>query len=309
MKSWTNVTTFIQVAESQSFVQAANALGLSPPAVSKAIAKLEAELGVKLLHRTTRSVSLTPEGERFYEGVTPLMQEMTALTTELIESLSQPQGRLKVSMGAAYGRIWGTRLMPAFLKQYPQIAVELSLNDHDVDLAAEGVDVALRIGSLPDRANLIARPLFTDPLITCATPTYLEQAGYPHYPDDLEHYNCLNFRNRKTGRPMPWFFTIDGQVERRQVKGNLTIDDGEAVGRSAIAGLGISQMPGYMAAAALEQGLLQEVLRDYRPPEVPITALYLERRLVSPRIRAFIDFMVQQRDRSNLQNIEINPIR
>lgn len=299
MKSLSNVTTFIQVAESQSFVQAANALGLSAPAVSKAIAKLEAELGVKLLHRTTRSVSLTPEGERFYEGVTPLVQEMTALTTELTESLSQPQGRLKVSMGVAYGRIWGTQLIPAFLKQYPQLSVELFLDDQDVDLAAEGIDVALRIGVLPDSANLIARRLFTDPLITCATPAYLEQAGCPRHPDDLNYYNCLNFRNRKTGRPMPWFFTIDGQVERKQVKGNLTIDDGEAVGRSAIAGLGISQMPGYMAATALDQGLLIEVLREYRPPEVPITALYLERRLVSPRIRAFVDFMVR-RHLSNL---------
>lgn len=300
MKSLSNVTTFIQVAESQSFVQAANALGLSAPAVSKAIAKLEAELGVKLLHRTTRSVSLTPEGERFYEGVTPLVQEMTALTTELTESLSQPQGRLKVSMGTAYGRIWGTQLMPAFLKQYPQLSVELSLDDQDVDLAAEGIDVALRIGVLPDSANLIARRLLTDPLITCATPAYLEQAGYPCHPDDLDHHNCLNFRNRKTGRPMSWFFTMDGQIERKQVKGNLTIDDGEAVGRSAIAGLGISQMPGYMAAIALEQGLLIEVLREYRPPEVPITALYLERRLVSPRIRAFVDFMVKQRHLSNV---------
>lgn len=295
MKSLSNVATFIQVAESQSFVQAANSLGLSPPAVSKAIAKLEEELGVKLLHRTTRSVSLTPEGERFYEGVKPLMEEMTALTTELTESLSEPQGRLKVSMGSAYGRIWGTRLMPAFLKKYPRISVELSLDDRDVDLAAEGVDVALRIGPLSDSANLIARRLFTDPLITCATSDYLKQAGYPNHPDDLEHHNCLNFRNRKTGRPMPWFFTIDGRVERRLVSGNLTIDDGEAVGRSAIAGLGISQMPGYMAADALEQGLLEEVLHEYRPPEVPITALYLERRLVSPRIQAFIDFMVKQK--------------
>ncbi|MEM9005696.1 MAG: LysR family transcriptional regulator [Cyanobacteria bacterium P01_F01_bin.86] len=300
MKSLSNVTTFIQVAESQSFVYAANALGLSAPAVSKAIAKLEAELGVKLFHRTTRSVSLTPEGERFYEGITPLMQEMAALTTELTESLSQPQGRLKISMGAAYGRIWGTQLMPDFLNQYPQIAVELSLDDQDVDLAAEGIDVALRIGVLPNSANLIARRLFTDPLITCAAPAYLKQAGCPRHPDDLDHYNCLNFRNRKTGRHMPWFFMMDGQVERRQVKGNLTIDDGEAVGRSAIAGLGISQMPGYMAATALEKGLLIEVLHEYRPPEVPITALYLERRLVSPRIRAFVDFMVEQRHLSNL---------
>ena len=292
MRSLSNVITFIQVAEFQSFVRAANALGISPPAASKAIAKLEEELGVKLLHRTTRSVSLTPEGEQFYEGSKPLIEAMNALAIALKDRTGKPQGRLKVSMGSAYGRIRGTRLVSAFMKKYPDISVELSLDDRDVDLAAEGVDIDLRIGFLTDSANLIARRLCTDPLITCATPDYLERSGYPEHPDDLEHHNCLNFRNRKTGRPVPWFFTIDGKVERRLVRGNLTIDDGEAVGRCAIAGMGISQMPGYMAAAALQQRTIEEVLREYRPPEVPITALYLERRLVSPRIRAFIDFMV-----------------
>ena len=294
MKSLSNMTTFIHVAESKSFVEAANNLGLSAPAVSKAVAKLESELGIKLLHRTTRSVSLTPEGERFYEGVKPLLSEIVALSTELTESLKEPQGSLKISMGSAYGRIWGTRLMPTFLQKYPKISVELSLDDCDVDLAAEGVDIALRIGSLPDSANLIARYLKSDPLITCATPDYLKREGYPQHPEDLKHHNCLNFRNRKTGRIVPWFFSINGQTERFLVTGNLTIDDGEAVGKSAIAGVGISQMPYYMANDALERGMLQEVLHEYRPPEVPITALYLERRLVSPRIQAFIDFMVNQ---------------
>jgi len=295
MKSLSNLTTFLHVAECQSFVQAANTLGLSPPAVSKAVAKLEDELGVKLLHRTTRSVSLTPEGERFYEEVKPLMQKMAVLTTELTESLSEPQGQLKISMDCAFGRVWGTRLMPAFLKKYPRVSVELSLDDRYVDLAAERVDIAIRIGILPDSALLIARRLFTDPMITCAAPIYLNQAGYPTHPDHLADHNCLNFRNHNTGRSMPWLFSVDGKVERRIVSGNLTIDDDEAVCRSAIAGVGISQMSGYMAAEALEQGLLKEVLHDYRPPEVPITALYLERRLVAPRIQAFIDFMVKQK--------------
>ena len=295
MKSLSNIATFVRVAESQSFVQAANVLSLSPPAVSKAIAKLEKELGVKLLHRTTRSVSLTAEGEYFYEGVKPLLVEMEALTTELSDRASEPQGRLRISMGAAYGRIWGTQLMPNFLKQYPKLLVELLLEDRTVDLAAESIDVALRIGSLPDSANLIARRLCTDPLIICAAPDYLEQAGYPNHPNDLEHHNCLNFRNRQTGRSMPWVFTLDEQITQKVVSGNLIIDDGEAVKRSAVAGLGISQMPGYMAAAALSAGLLEEVLSCYRPPEVPITALYLERHLVSPRIQAFLDFMGTQK--------------
>ncbi|MBE9048348.1 LysR family transcriptional regulator [Pleurocapsales cyanobacterium LEGE 10410] len=294
MKSLSNIKTFVRVAQTKSFVEAANALGLSPPATSKAVAKLEEELGVKLLHRTTRSVSLTNEGERFYEVTQRLLEEMDDLTQELRDSLSEPRGRLKVSMSAAYGRMWGTKILAQFLRAYPQISVELSLDDREVDLAAEGFDVVIRVGALADSANLIARRLFLDPLITCATPEYLEHCGRPQHPDELERYNCLNFRNRKTGRPMPWIFNIDGQVERRNFAGTLTIDDGEAVGQTAILGMGISQMPGFMAVNALGQGILEEVLVDYRPPFVPFTALYLDRRLVSPRIQAFINFMVEQ---------------
>jgi LysR family transcriptional regulator, regulator for bpeEF and oprC len=294
MKSLSNIKTFIRVAQTKSFVEAANALSLSPPATSKAVAKLETELGVKLLHRTTRSVSLTNEGERFYEVAQKLLEEMDDLTQELQNTLSEPRGRLKISMSAAYGRMWGTKVLAQFLQTYPQISVELSLEDREVDLAAESFDVVIRVGTLADSANLIARRLFVDPLITCATPKYLEHCGRPQHPDELARYNCLSFRNRKTGRPVPWFFTIDEEVKRRNFKGTLTIDDGEAVGQAAMLGMGISQMPGFMAINALQKGTLEEVLADYRPPSVPFTALYLERRLVSPRIQAFIDFMVQQ---------------
>lgn len=292
MKSLSNIKTFVRVAQTKSFVEAANVLSLSPPATSKAVAKLEEELGVKLLHRTTRSVSLTNEGERFYEVAQRLLEEMDNLVQELKDTKTEPRGRLKVSMSTAYGRMWGTILLAQFRRDYPQISVDLSLDDRDVDLAAEGFDVVIRVGELADSANLIARRLFLDPLITCATPEYLERYGRPQHPDELAQYNCLNFRNRKTGRLVPWFFTIDEQIERRNFTGTLTIDDGEAVGQAAILGMGISQMPGFMATNALTEGKLEEVLADYRPPEVPFTALYLERRLVSPRIQAFIDFMV-----------------
>ena len=292
MKSLSNIKTFVRVAQTKSFVEAANVLSLSPPATSKAVAKLEEELGVKLLHRTTRSVSLTNEGERFYEVAQRLLEEMDDLVQELKDTKTEPSGRLKVSMSTAYGRMWGTILLAQFRRDYPQISVELSLDDRDVDLAAEGFDVVIRVGELADSANLIARRLFLDPLITCATPEYLERYGRPQHPEELAQYNCLNFRNRKTGRLVPWFFTIDEQIERRNFTGTLTIDDGEAVGQAAMLGMGISQMPGFMAINALTEGKLEEILADYRPPEVPFTALYLERRLVSPRIQAFIDFMV-----------------
>ena len=292
MKSLSNIKTFVRVAQTKSFVEAANILSLSPPATSKAVAKLEEELGVKLLHRTTRSVSLTNEGERFYEVAQRLLEEMDDLVQELKDTKTEPSGRLKVSMSAAYGRMWGTILLAQFLQAYPQISVDLSLDDRDVDLAAEGFDVVIRVGELADSANLIARRLFLDPLITCATPEYLEHYGRQHHPEELAQYNCLNFRNRKTGRLVHWFFTIDEQIERRNFTGTLTIDDGEAVGQAAMLDMGISQMPGFMAINALTEGKLEEVLADYRQDDVTFTALYLERRLVSPRIQAFIDFMV-----------------
>jgi len=172
--------------------------------------------------------------------------------------------------------------------------VGISLDDKDVDLVESGIDVAIRVAALADSANLMARRLFVDPLVTCATPEYLDFYGRPQHPSELEQHNCLNFRNRKTGRLMPWFFTINGQVERRIFQGRLTIDDGEAVGQTAMLGMGISQMPGFMAINALQEGILEEILVNFRPPEVPFTALYLDRRLVSPRIQTFIDFMAKQ---------------
>lgn len=288
-KNLTAVSAVVQVAEQGSFADASRVLGLSTSATSKSIGRLEDELGVKLFRRTTRSVSLTPEGERYVEGIRPLLLEMDAVTAEVTDSTLAPRGQLRVSVPAAYGRMVLVPQLFEFSERYPDVQLELSLEDRDVDLAAEQADVAVRAGALPDSANLVARKLFDDPLITCAAPTYLDRQGPPETIEDLKGHNCLNFRNRRTGRPVPWLFAGD---VRMPVSGGLAVDDGEAVGRAAIAGVGISQMPGFMAREALEDGRLIEVLRSHRPPPVQFSALYLDRRLVSPRIRALIDFLV-----------------
>ena len=285
------VAAFIQVAETGAFNEAARRLDLSPSATSKSVSRLEEDLGVKLLHRTTRSVSLTPEGERYLEGAKRIVADMAALGEEVSNTLADPSGRLTVSAPAAIGRMWLVAALADFRCAWPKIELELSLEDRAVDLAGEAVDVVIRAGSLGDSASLVARRLFTDPLIVCATPDYWSKRGRPQRPDALSDHDCLNFRNRRTGRAMPWHFEIDGAKSSRVFDGSLTIDDGEAVGRAARAGLGVSQMPGFMAAEALRSGELEEVLRDFRPPETPFTALYLDRRLVSPRIRAFVDFV------------------
>lgn len=287
------LSAFVQVAETGAFNEAARRLDLSPSATSKAVSRLEGELGVKLLHRTTRSVGLTPEGERYLEGARRILLELSALGDEISETRADPAGRLTVSVPAALGRMWLVDALAGFQAAWPRIEVELSLDDRAIDLAGETIDVAIRVGSLDDSANLVGRRLFADPLVVCAAPQYWHRRGKPKHPDDLTRHDCLNFRNRRTGRAMAWHFEVDGSKSARVFDGPLTIDDGEAVGRAALAGLGVSQMPGFMAAKALRSGALEEVLRDFRPPDIPFTALYLDRRLVSPRIRAFVDFMAR----------------
>lgn len=291
MPPLSGVAAFIQVAETGAFNEAARRLNLSPSATSKAVSRLEDDLGVKLLRRTTRSVSLTPEGERYLEGAKRVLSEMTALGEEVSDTLADPSGRLTVSAPAALGRMWLVGALHDFYSAWPKVDIELSLDDRAVDLAGDAVDVVIRAGRLDDSANLIARRLFLDPLVVCATPRYWNRNGKPRHPDELADHDCLNFRNRRTGRAMPWFFDIEGSTRSYVFDGPLTIDDGEAVGRAAGADLGVSQMPGFMAAEALRAGDLEEVLCDFRPPDVPFTALYLDRRLVSPRIRAFVYFL------------------
>ncbi|WP_395375399.1 LysR family transcriptional regulator [Marinicella sp. W31] len=280
----------IQVAEVGSFAEASRLLGLSTSATSKAVSRLEEELGVKLFHRTTRSISLTPEGERYVEGLRPLLLEIDVITAEVTDSLAIPKGLLRVSVPAAYGRMKLIPKITEFLTLYPEINLEISLDDRVIDLAAEHVDVAIRAGILSDSSNIVGRKLFDDPFVTCASPTYLKKFGKPSSPTDLVHHHCLLFRNRHTGRVYPWLYKNDFRIDS---KGPLTIDDGESVQRAAIAGAGISQMPGFMAEEALANGTLEEVLSEFKPNSLTYTAVYLDRKLVSPRIRAFIDFLIK----------------
>jgi LysR family transcriptional regulator, regulator for bpeEF and oprC len=296
MKSLSNMLAFVRVAEAQSFVQASNVLGLSTSAVSKAVARLEADLGVKLFHRTTRSISLTTDGVRFYEGCQQLLGELDALEAEIQGNRGAPKGRLTVSTPTAFGRICLVPMLKTFTQAFPEIALDISMDDRFVDLADQGIDVAIRTGQLNDSANLIARQLVTYSLVFCGSPTYFEQHGQPQHPAQLQQHTCLNFRNRSTGRFYPWSFTIDGKIERYAVSGSVVFDNADAIVRSAIAGLGLSQMPAFLAAEAISTGNLVEVLNTYRPPEVPVWICYLDRRFVAPRIRSFVEFMTTQKE-------------
>ncbi|WP_299410414.1 LysR family transcriptional regulator [uncultured Roseobacter sp.] len=295
-----SITAFVQVALHGAFNEAARSLDLSPSATSKAVTRLEDHLGVKLLHRTTRSVSLTPEGERYLEGARRLLDEFRGLDEEISSNTSAPRGRLTVNAPAALARIWLSRILPIFHAKFPQVQVELVLDDKTVDLAAEAVDVVIRSGSLADSVNLVAKKLYEGRLYVCATPEYWGANGRPDHPEQLASHKCLNFRAAQTGRLFPWVFSVEGEARSMTFEGPLTTNDGETVARAAQAGLGVAQLPGYMAAAALRQGHLEKVLEEFAPPPTPMTALYLDRRLVSPKIRAFVDFLVDSvRDERN----------
>ncbi|MBD2248799.1 LysR family transcriptional regulator [Nostoc sp. FACHB-888] len=296
MKSLSNLLAFVRVAEAQSFAQASNDLGLSTSAVSKAVARLEADLGVKLFHRTTRSISLTSDGVQFYEGCQQLLGELDALEAEIQGNRATPKGQLTVSVPPSFGRVCLVSIIKEFTQTFPEISLDILMDDRQVDLAKEAVDVVIRTGQLSDSANLIARQLFTYPLVVCGSPTYFKQHGRPQHPEQLQQHSCLNFRNRATGRIYPWSFTLEYKAEQYAVSGSVVFDNADAIVRSTIAGLGLSQMPGFLAAEAISSGNLVEVLNAYRPLEVPVWICYLDRRFVAPRIRSFVEFVAVQKE-------------
>lgn len=287
------VLTFVEVAEAGAFNVAARKMDMTASAASKAVSRLEEDLGVKLLHRTTRSVSLTPEGERYLDGVRPLLAEFGTLREELTSRIGTPSGELVVSVPAAFGRIVLMPRLLAFRTRYPRVRLELRFQDRLVELVPEGIDIAIRAGDLADSASLIARKLCDDQMVTCAAPDYLARVGTPIELADLDRFDCLRFRNDATARPVPWIFLEHGQVHRYVPGGPVTATDGQGIAIAVAAGLGLAQMPYYMAEEGLKSGALVEVFEAFRPKPTPFHAVFLGRRLMPQRVRVFIDFLVE----------------
>ncbi|MEM1344657.1 MAG: LysR family transcriptional regulator [Pseudomonadota bacterium] len=286
------LAVFVQVAQAGSFAQAAKRLALSTSAVSKSVLRLEEEIGVKLLTRTTRSVVLTVEGERFLEGAERLLQAAETLSEAFSDTPEAPRGKLVISAPAAFGRKWLTERVLAFMCRYRAVEVELSFEDRQVDLAAEGIDVAIRLGTLGNSANLVARKLFDDRVHTCAAPDYLARHGTPADLDDLERHRAIHYRLRNTGRLFPFMFEIEGEIVRRTLTPALVANSVDAIQQGGEAGIGLVQLPSFLATEPLAEGRLIEVLSAQRCDSFPYSIVYHDRRLVAPRIRAFVDFLV-----------------
>lgn len=286
------MAAFVRVVEAKGFSAAAPALGLSPSAVSKLVTRLEARLGVRLLQRTTRALSLTGEGEAFYVAARRIVGEMEALEAEIGDQRGTPHGLLRVTTSLAFSTHFLAPTIGEFLARHPAIQLEVMPTDRVVDMIEEGVDVAIRIGRLAD-SSFMARKIGDDVRLVCASPGYLSTHAPLRQPEDLARHNCIVSRDRAYLNR--WHFRIDGTVREIEVGGRLAVTEGEAQMRLALQGLGIVRLTRLTVADAVKRGDLVVLLQDYSAEEpVPIHAVYPHRKHLASKVVAFVDFIVEK---------------
>jgi len=293
------INTFIRVVENGSIAAAARAKGMSPAAVSQSVARLETHLGVRLLSRTTRSMTLTESGKRYFEKVRHIPHDID-LASQAAAIETKPQGSLCIATTAAFGRHVLAPLMPAFKQTYPDIDIELISTDRNVDHRLEGVDVSIRIEAQLS-VQLIARKIASLPFIFCAAPSYLARAGIPKTPEDLSQHACLVFRYPTDGRFLPWTFMVNGQPVNAKLNPEFISDDIDIIAKIAENGGGIARLASFIAQPLLESGQLiplfhsdQGEKSDIVASPMNIYACVNERSALNAKVRAFIGFLEQQ---------------
>ncbi|MGQ4878633.1 LysR family transcriptional regulator [Billgrantia sp. LNSP4103-1] len=280
---------FVRVIEAGSFSAAARELRLTPSAVSKLIARMEVRLGIRLLTRTARTLAPTPEGEAYYERSVRILADMDEGDRAATEGTA-PSGRLRVYASIPFGNNLLAPLLPRFLAQYPRIKLDLSFSDETANLVEERADIAIRMGPLPD-SDLRARRLGTTRLCMVASPDYLAQYGTPARPADLALHNCLNFNFRRTIGP--WRF-VEDRIDM-PITGNAEANNGETVRQLVLAGLGLGRLAAFHIADDIASGRLLRVLANYDPNHTEdIHVVYINRRHMAGRIRALIDFLIEE---------------
>jgi DNA-binding transcriptional LysR family regulator len=288
-----DINLFLRVLDSGSISAAARALNLSVAVASQRLKRLERDLGVRLLHRTTRRLSATPEGTVLAEQGRVLVDEIETLTAGLRQAGTGVAGTLRVTTASTFGRQYVSPLLPEFLALHPDVKLSFDLNDETVDLVSAGFDLAIRIGALDD-SSLIARKLATNRRVLCAAPKYLQQRGVPKTPADLGRHQCLVLAGRH-GRRDVWRLTDrkTGEVAAVRINGRIESNQGELLRDATVAGLGISMHSTWHVCEDLRAGRLQIVLPNYPIADTGIYAVTPQRRLVPPRVRAFIDFLAR----------------
>ncbi|RIX40322.1 MAG: LysR family transcriptional regulator [Rhodocyclales bacterium GT-UBC] len=282
---------FVRTVETGGFTAAARDMGLTPSALSKLVGRLEDRLGVRLLTRSTRRQQMTAEGEAFFNRVRPILAAIDEAEAEVAEAGRHPRGLLRLHCGSAFGMHQLTPAIPRFLEAYPDVELELTINDQLPGIASDHFDLIVRIGALDD-SSLIARRICNVQRVICAAPAYLERYGTPQTPDDLQQHNCLWITSLPALRR--WPFDTDDGVRVVHISGNVVANNTETVLQLALAGVGITRLTDVVAGEALRRGDLVPILTDWHHVEpVPLHATYPSGRHVAPKVRAMIDFLVE----------------
>ncbi len=280
--------TFVSVVEAGSFTAASDRLGISKKLASKYLATLETELGARLLNRTTRSLSLTSAGQRLLPRAIALVDDYDTMRADIRETDKGLAGVLRVAAPVTFGELFLHAALAAFRDKHPDLVIDLRLNDRFVDLAAEGFDLAIRVGALDDSA-LMVRRLGQTELIVVATPDYLERRGVPGHPNDLTDHHCIRDSNLRAGQS--WPFEVSGAMRRHAVTGGFMVNSATAVRQSVLRGDGLGLCPGFAVAADLASERLCRVLADFPSGSMDIHAVFTDARRLPARTRAALDFL------------------
>ena len=290
---------FTRVVEGGSFTKAADLLQLPRATVTTVIQDLEAHLGVRLLHRTTRRVNVTVDGAAYYERCVRLLGELEEVETSFSHSVDNPKGKLKIDVQSTLGRRVIVPALPAFHARYPGIQLEIGMTDRLVDLVEEGIDCVVRGGELRD-SSLIARRIAVLEQINCAEAGYLERHGEPMTLDDLKNHLLVGYFSGRSPRTADWEYMDSGKKRFIKMNAIVSVNDAEAYVGCCLAGLGVAQLPRYGVAEYLAAGVLREVLPQWKPPQLPVSVVYPHNRHLPPKLRVFIDWVAELFERSPL---------
>ena len=281
---------FVRIVDTASFSRAAEMLRLPKATVSTSIQALESHLGVKLLNRTTRRVHVTPDGAAYYARCVRILAEIDETESALGGAQSAPRGKLRVDVGAAFGRRMLIPALPEFFRRYPDLRLDLGCSDRPVDLIEEGIDCVVRGGPFIEQ-TLVARQVGAVQIVFCATPGYLAERGVPTHPRELENHRFVNYFARRWGNFLSWNFNRDGERIELALDGIIAVDDSEAYLEAGLAGLGVFAMATFMVDDALADGRLTRLLADWQTDPVPIYVMYPQHRHLSAKVRVFAEWV------------------
>ncbi|SIT46848.1 Transcriptional regulator [Paraburkholderia piptadeniae] len=281
---------FTRVVDANSFSKVSEMLDLPRAKVSRTIQALEEHVGVRLLNRSTRQVSVTEDGALFYERCVRILAEVADAESSLSNKRESPTGTVRVDTSGTLARALLLPSLEDFYQRYPQIDVRLGLADRNIDLIQDGVDCVIRMGML-EESSLVAKRIGNARIVTCASPAYLERHGTPKTLEELSHHQAVNYVSARSGRTFPFEYSVGGEVVRVQMKSVLAVNDGSVYINAGALGHGIIQPSRFMVADLIKQGALREILSEYNIPSTPLSVVYPHRRNLSSRLRAFVDWV------------------